>query len=111
MHRLPGPLAFAAVLGIVAVVVLVVRSMGRAGVLFEIVHRPGRRPSTRFRGAVPQAKHPAIREFFGHDLRPARPVQVRAKRAAPGDPLRIDIRGIDGFGAQRVRNFLSALLD
>lgn len=69
-----------------------------------IRYRPG--SGTTVRGRVARAKHGAIAEFFGRDLRPGGAVTVRADRG-PNRSYRFRFSGaLTPFQRQRARNFL-----
>lgn len=103
-------LVLAAIVGSVAVLVLLRKRLPRPGGDFEIRHRPGGRAAVR--GRVPASKLGAIRSFFERDLDPSGPVTVRGTFGPPPRrALRLDITGpLDAGQRQQVRNFLIAVL-
>lgn len=74
-----------------------------------LTYRPGRRPATRIRGPIAQARHPALAGFFAHDLRPPGPVTVVARRHTNTWRLTLD-GALTPATRQRARNALLDLL-
>jgi hypothetical protein len=76
-----------------------------------LTYHPRRRPATRVRGPLAQARHAALAAFFAHDLRPGGPVTVVARRDRGAATWRVALAGaLTPAGRQRTRNALLDLL-